>query len=1025
MHSFCAHTFRRSRRLAARVAGVAAALALLGTAASDALAQAGGGYGTRARQAAARALTAERPVQGRLSAADPRFADGSHFQVWRFAARAGDDLVLSLASREFTAFLMVIAERGDSEQPLQMAMADTAARSAALTFHVPADGEYLIVANTLEAAATGRYELSLQYVPAEAVRALRNMAGGPQPLSGVRAIREILIGEVPLIALGQAVDAELTATDDMLADSSRFRAWRYDGRAGERLVIDLSSDAFDTYLLLARQTPTGPALYRENDDRDGSSTHSQLAVELPETGPYFIIATSFQPQTTGAFQLTLRSMAAACAAAGPCEPTAAARRETFFANVLRADAPLVTRGDSVLARLGGADATLGDGTRFKAYRIRGEANDEIAIFLDARAPDATRFDPFLHLLRRDGDSLVVVAGDDDNGGQRNALVTTRLPSAGEYIVVANGLTAADTGNFSLLVQSLSDACAARSVCRIGADQRSANPGASVRRAATGVIAMGTSVTGQFDPGSARFADGKPFAPWRYTAQAGERVVVTNRSRDFDALVTVFAVEGDSVREIGRDDDGAGGLDAQLALEFPTAGEYLIVSGSFDVGAQGSYTLSLEQMDIACARGGPCAPGEVSAATQRLMPALAATSRPLPARGPVAGALIATSPHLEGGGRFQAFRFRGRANERVVLTMESESADAYLHLAFIRSAGLRLVGSDDDGGLATNARLVATLPETGEYLVIASVLEGLSDTATVQFQIARAACDDACAALQDVPGSRSLADYQPARRAESPRVPANGVVEAMLGDGAARLGDGTPFHAYRIEARQGQTLRAAVHSTDFDPVVILLRLERTRVLPVAGNDDGGEGTDAFIEWPIDRSGTYLVLVTAFEDDSSLGAYILNAAQGPADDGDEFRRTAAAAAVRPLLQLIAAVTPQPIAHGASAEGEFVADGPTLPGRGRLATFRLTGSAGQRVDVTLTAEDTDAYLFLVQRDGSVLRLLSEDDDGAGGTDARITMTLPADGEYLIVASEYDASNRSSTRRFRLALSLAGGPR
>lgn len=976
-----------------------------------------GGYGTLARRATARPMPGDRPAEGRLTASDPRFSDGSHFQVWRVSARVGEDLIISLHSREFAAFLMVLAAGGESQQPLQVAMADTASDSAQLTFHVRADGDYLLVANTQEAGATGRYRMDLRRVELGAFDP--SLRGGE---GGVTAIRELSFATAPLLTLGETRDGELTARDGMLADSSHFNVWRYDGRVGERLVIDLASGEFDSYLLLVRATEAGPAIFRTNDDGAGTQD-AQIAVELPATGPYLIVATSFRPRTTGRYRLTLRTMADACAAGGPCATGAGPEREPFFANVLRGAASPLALGDSALARLSGSDATLGDGTPFKAYRLRGEAGQEIAIFLEARAPDATRLDPFLHLLRREGDSLIVVASDDDNGGQRNALVTARLPVGGEYIIVANGLTAADTGNFAVRVQSLADACASRAVCRIGATVRAASPNAAVRTAAAGVIALGTSVAGQFDPGSARHADGKPFASWRYTARSGERIVVTNRSTDFDALVTVFAVEGDSVREIGRDDDGAGELNAQLALEFATAGEYLIVAGSFEASAQGSYTLSLEPLDSACARGGPCAPGETSAATRRLLPALSATSRPLPPRGTLEGALAATTPHLEGGGRFQSFRFRGRANERVVITMESEGADAYLHLAFIRGAGLRLVGSDDDGGVGTNARLVATLPETGEYLVIASVLEGGADTATVQFRIARATCDEACSALQDVPGSRTLADFQPARRAESRRMPADGVIEATIARGAPRLGDGTPFHAYRIDGRSGQTLRAAVHSADFDPVVVLLRIERNRVVPVAGNDDGGDGTDALVEWPIDRSGTYLVLVTAYEADS-LGSYILNVAQGPATGSDAFRQTAAAAALRPMLQQIAAAPSQPIALGGSVDGEFVADGPTLPGRGRLATFRLTGVAGQRVAVTLTADETDAYLFLVRRDGSAMRLLGEDDDSAGGTDARITLTLPADGEYLIVASEYDASNRASPRRFRVTLSLDGGP-
>lgn len=970
----------------------------------------GGGYAGRARRATARTITASRPVEGRLTSSDPVFGDESHFQVWKFASRAGQDVSITLTSREFDAFLMLVAAAGSTEQPLQMAIGDTATRAAQLAFRIPADGEYLIVVNTQAARATGRYQLSLLN------SAVAAATGSITPLSRISA------ADATAITLGSARDGELTAENAQLGDSSRFNAWRFDGRAGQRIVIDQTSSEFDSYLLLLQQTPSGPRVLRENDDTPATgstpgSENSQIAVELPESGTYLIVATSFRPNTTGRYRIALRTMEEACAAGGPCEPTAAPARRTFFGNVATAASPAIALGDTVRARLGSRDGSIGDGTRFRAYRFLGRADDEVAIFLEARAPDATRFDPFLHLLRAAGDSLGALKSDDDGAGQRNSLITARLPASGEYFIVANGLTVADTGNFTLTVLSLAEACRTRRICAVGEDLRNIAPERAVAAVPAERIALGSTVTGRFDPGAARLPDGKPIAPWRYTARARERVVISNRSDDFDAYLLVYALRGDSVVEVARDDDGAGGLDAQIALEFAQGGDYLIVAGSFDATATGDYRLTLESMAAACAAGGPCEPGETAAATARLLPALAAPHRELPARGSLQSELPASASRLPGGSRFQSYRFQGRAGERIVLSMESARFDTYLHLAQIRGSGLRLIGSNDDGGTGSDARLVATLPVTGEYLVIASALGGTDSSGFGEYRISRASCDSACAAYRDVPGTRSTGVYEPVLRAPRRTLPRSGTVEAALGADDATLTDGTKFHAYWITARRGSTLRAAIHSGDFDPFVVLMRVERGSFTIVDADDDGGEGTDALLEWPVERSGAYVVVVTAYSDDK-VGGYSLMVQSGPASASEPFRIAAAAVSLRPLLAQALASASRPVAIGQTLSAEFASDAPQLVGRGRFQAFRFSGRAQTSIEVTMTAAQFDTYLYLAQVENGVARLLGSDDDGGDGTNSRITALLPADGEYLVIAAEYEASTPSARAAFTISV-------
>lgn len=69
------------------------------------------------------------------------------------------------------------------------------------------------------------------------------------------------------------------------------------------------------------------------------------------------------------------------------------------------------------------------------------------------------------------------------------------------------------------------------------------------------------------------------------------------------------------------------------------------------------------------------------------------------------------------------------------------------------------------------------------------------------------------------------------------------------------------------------------------------------------------------------------------------------------------------------------------------------------GSYADFYVfNGNQGQRVDIRLNSSDFDTYLGLANETGTFVR---EDDDGGGGTNSRITVTLPETGLYIILAN------------------------
>ena len=99
----------------------------------------------------------------------------------------------------------------------------------------------------------------------------------------------------------------------------------------------------------------------------------------------------------------------------------------------------------------------------------------------------------------------------------------------------------------------------------------------------GVITIGASLTGQLDEAGAQ-------ASYQFEAQAGDLLVISLASNDFDARLSVTDAAG---REIATNDDGGQQTNALIAdLEIPATGRYTIVAASFADAGSGQFSLTL-------------------------------------------------------------------------------------------------------------------------------------------------------------------------------------------------------------------------------------------------------------------------------------------------------------------------------------------------------------------------------------------------------------------------------------------------
>ena len=96
------------------------------------------------------------------------------------------------------------------------------------------------------------------------------------------------------------------------------------------------------------------------------------------------------------------------------------------------------------------------------------------------------------------------------------------------------------------------------------------------------------------------------------------------------------------------------------------------------------------------------------------------------------------------------------------------------------------------------------------------------------------------------------------------------------------------------------------------------------------------------------------------------------------------------------------PTPIGMGQTVSGELTTMDLQRPDSTYYDLYRFRGEAGQTVVITLTSTLFDGHLSL-SRAGDTASLAT-DDNGAGGTNPKITFTLPEAGDFDIRAAAPD---------------------
>ena len=377
-------------------------------------------------------ISAGETASGALTAGDSRMANGSRFDLWVYQGVRGENIVLTLRSIQFDAFVMVQRYPGGSSPLLARDDDSGSGSDARVELTLPDTDDYLITVTTAERGGMGAYRLGVQSnrtiaqarrpVPANpAARAAEKPRVEGKP--GLPNVRLLVPGRMFTGSLGTASRGPLgTAEGD----------WHYSGRRGETVTLDMRSSEFDSFLtlyFLDGQTVARVA----QDDNGGGGFNSRIVYSIPADGEYVVRAERRQPGRSGSYTLGFRSS------------------ETAFRFGMRAEGDRVIAPNSaVLGDLDDSDPKMHDGTPYEIWTYVGRAGEHLRITL--RSDD---FDAFLSIGTLSNGVFTPIQSADDGAGGTHSRLEITLPFAGEYAIRANSLSPRRaTGDYILRIGSL-------------------------------------------------------------------------------------------------------------------------------------------------------------------------------------------------------------------------------------------------------------------------------------------------------------------------------------------------------------------------------------------------------------------------------------------------------------------------------------------------------------------------------------------------------------------------------------------
>ena len=345
---------------------------------------------------------------------------------------------------------------------------------------------------------------------------------------------------------------------------------------------------------------------------------------------------------------------------------------------------------------------------------------------------------------------------------------------------------------------------------------------------------------------------------------------------------------------------------------------------------------------------------------------------------VEGRLTQNSPKESDGSAYALYHYRGNAGDRILVEMQSGEFDTFLTVGSRTNEGCDDCRHNDDGGEGTNSRLRYTLPANGQVQIRAGAL-GDDDLGRYSLKVS------------------ALPAAEPVRPQP---LEIGREVSGVLGNNSPVDDDERPYQLWTLQGAPNQTLVVRMKSESLDSMLQYGQLNGSDFSKESEDDDGGQGLNSRLRITLDAQGRGAIRATTPMEDNSGGYTISAMAPAPA---------------RPPRV-------SDIDIGNSIRGKLDGNSNVDPDDDRVFdVYRIKGRAGQRLQVRLDSDDFDALLRWGIFNGSEFILDSEDDDGGGGTNSRLTVTLDASGQGRIVVT----SVRGGEGHYTLSVTNAPGGR
>jgi hypothetical protein len=443
---------------------------------------------------------------GRLDTNCPTLQEtGEFYQSHTFRAEAGQALAVEMTSSDFDTYVILRSPSGQA-----WGNDDWEGSTAVSRVEVDADasGTWQIIATSYAPGETGAYQI--------AVEAEGATSGGG--------------------GLGETLAGTLARGDDQLNSGEWYDTYTFEGRRGEFVVIDMTSQDFDTYLILVAPEQ---AEQWDNDDHEGDLTRSQIALELPADGTYEVLATTYRPGETGEYAVSIRTVDDSFPDAAP------------VGEVIRGE---LAEGDTVLSSEEFIDFHTIDGRPGQVLRADLQS-DEFDTYLIIRTPTGEQFD-----------------NDDFEGSTARSFLEIPMTEAGSYVVAVTSYAPHETGHYALQIETVTGSGGATTTPETQGSAR---------------LTVGQPASGTLAEGDEALSTGQYGDLYTLDVAAGQSVQIDMTSDDFDTYLRVMLPSG----EMLENDDFESRLDmSRIDLTAPTPGRLRIVATSYRPEATGDYQL---------------------------------------------------------------------------------------------------------------------------------------------------------------------------------------------------------------------------------------------------------------------------------------------------------------------------------------------------------------------------------------------------------------------------------------------------